>query len=123
MNEKLSAAKTAADGGDFDTAIAQLTEATQMDPTRDVVWGKLGEYELASAPKQTDSAEKTKRYEATVADFQKAVELKQKAMDAVRRSLRTPSSSWPRTTTTWARQKPNWARPTTRSRLTTRQRS
>jgi tetratricopeptide (TPR) repeat protein len=82
LNEKLSAAKTAADGGDFDTAIAQLTEATQMDATRDIVWGKLGEYELASAPKQTDSAEKTKRYEATVADFQKAVELKQKAIDA-----------------------------------------
>jgi tetratricopeptide (TPR) repeat protein len=82
LNEKLSAAKTAADAGDLDTAIAQLTEASQMDATRDVVWGKLGEYELASAPKQTDNAEKTKRYEATVTDFQKAAEIKQKALDA-----------------------------------------
>lgn len=82
LNEKLAAAKTAADGGDFDTAIAQITEATQMDPSRDLLWAKLGDYDLSSASKQTDSAEKTKRYEAAVANYQKAVELKQKALDA-----------------------------------------
>jgi tetratricopeptide (TPR) repeat protein len=37
---------------------------------------------LSSAAKQTDSAEKTKRYEAAVTNYQKAVELKQKALDA-----------------------------------------
>src|ERR1700756_4573158 len=35
LNEKLSAAKTAADAGDFDTAINTMNEATQVDPTRD----------------------------------------------------------------------------------------
>ena len=64
LNEKLAAAKTAADAGDFDTAIAQVTEATQMDPSRDLLWAKLGDYDLTSAAKQTDTAEKTKRYEA-----------------------------------------------------------
>ena len=44
LNEKLNAAKTAADAGDFDTAIAALTEATQMDATRDLIWFKLGDY-------------------------------------------------------------------------------
>jgi len=44
LNERLLAAKTAADAGDFDTAIASLTEATQMDATRDLVWFKLGDY-------------------------------------------------------------------------------
>jgi tetratricopeptide (TPR) repeat protein len=82
LNEKLAAAKTAADGGDFDTAIAQVTEATQMDPSRDLLWAKLGDYELGSAAKQTDSAEKTKRYEAAVTNYEKAVDLKQKALDA-----------------------------------------
>jgi tetratricopeptide (TPR) repeat protein len=82
LNEKLAAAKTAADAGDFDTAIAQITEATQMDPSRDLLWAKLGDYELTSATKQTDSAEKTKRYSAAVTDYQKAVDLKQKALDA-----------------------------------------
>jgi tetratricopeptide (TPR) repeat protein len=80
LNEKLALAKTASDGGDFDTAIAQLTEATQMDPTRDLLWAKLGDYNLTSASKQTDSAEKSKRYEASIADYQKALELKQKAL-------------------------------------------
>jgi tetratricopeptide (TPR) repeat protein len=82
LNEKLAAAKTAADGGDFDTAVAQITEATQMDPNRDLLWAKLGDYQLSSAAKQTDAAEKTKRYDAAVTDYQKAVDLKQKALDA-----------------------------------------
>jgi len=38
LNDKLNAAKTAADAGDYDTAIAALTEATQMDATRDLIW-------------------------------------------------------------------------------------
>lgn len=82
LNEKLAAAKTASDAGDFDTAIAQITEATQMDPSRDLLWAKLGDYELSSAAKQTDSAEKTKRYDAAVTNYQKAVDLKQKSLDA-----------------------------------------
>jgi len=82
LNEKLSAAKTASDAGDFDTAIAQITEATQMDPSRDILWAKLGDYELNSAAKQTDNAEKTKRYEAAATNYQKAVDMKQQAMDA-----------------------------------------
>jgi tetratricopeptide (TPR) repeat protein len=82
LNEKLAAAKTASEAGDFDTAIAQVTEATQMDPSRDLLWAKLGDYEVSSAAKQTDSAEKAKRYDAAVTDYQKAVDLKQKALDA-----------------------------------------
>lgn len=89
LNEKLAAAKTAADAGDFDTAIAQITQATQMDPNRDLLWAKLGDYELTSATKQTDAAEKSKRYDAAVTDYQKAVDLKQKAIDA------TPAAKTP----------------------------
>lgn len=76
LNEKLLAAKTAADAGDFDTAIAALTEATQMDATRDLVWFKLGDYYRLSAPKQTDAAEKQKRLDSAVEAYQKAVEIK-----------------------------------------------
>jgi len=82
LNEKLAAAKTAADAGDFDTAIARVTEATQMDPSRDLLWAKLGDYELTSATKLTDNTEKTKRYDAAVTDYQKAVDLKQKSLEA-----------------------------------------
>jgi tetratricopeptide (TPR) repeat protein len=77
LNEKLNAAKTATDSGDFDTAIATLNEANQMDATRDLVWFKLGDAYRMSATKQTDPAEKTKRYESAASDYQKAIELKQ----------------------------------------------
>jgi tetratricopeptide (TPR) repeat protein len=76
LNEKLNAAKTASDAGDFDTAIAALNEANQIDSTRDLIWFKLGDTYRLSAPKQTDPAEKQKRYEEAVTDFQKAIELR-----------------------------------------------
>lgn len=79
LNEKLNTAKTAADAGDFDTAIATLNEANQMDPTRDLIWFKLGDYYRLSATKQTDPAEKQKRLDSAVSSYQKAVEIKKGA--------------------------------------------
>ncbi len=79
LNEKLNAAKTAADAGDFDTAISTLTEATQVDATRDLLWFKLADYYRLSAPKQTDPAEKQKRYASAIEDYQKAIDLKKSA--------------------------------------------
>jgi tetratricopeptide (TPR) repeat protein len=76
LNEKLNAAKTASDAGDFETAIATLTEANQIDSTRDLIWFKLADAYRMSAPKQTDPAEKQKRYEMAAADYQKAIELR-----------------------------------------------
>jgi len=79
LNEKLSAAKTAADAGDFDTAIASLTEATQVDASRDLLWFKLADYYRLSAPKQTDPAEKQKRLASAIEDYQKAIDIKKSA--------------------------------------------
>lgn len=76
LNEKLNAAKASADAGDYDAAIATLNEANQVDPSRDLIWFKLGDYYRLSAPKQTDPAEKQKRLDSAVASYQKAVELK-----------------------------------------------
>src|SRR4030088_972537 len=77
LNEKLAAANTAMQGGDFDTAIASLKEATQMDASRDLLWFKLGDAYRWAAPKQTDPAEKQKRLDAAVEAYQKAVQLRQ----------------------------------------------
>jgi len=82
LNEKLSAANTAMQGGDFDAAINSLNEANQMDPSRDLLWARLGDAYVASAPKQTDAAEKNRRYGEAVTDYQKAIELKQKGMQS-----------------------------------------
>jgi tetratricopeptide (TPR) repeat protein len=76
LNEKLMAAKTASDAGDFDSAIATLTEATQVDANRDLLWFKLGDAYRGSATKQTDPAEKKNRYEQAANSYQKAIDLK-----------------------------------------------
>jgi tetratricopeptide (TPR) repeat protein len=82
LNEKLAAANQASQTGDFETAIADLNEATQTDPNRDLLWAKLGDAYLNSANKQTDAAEKTKRFGEAVTDYQKAIDLKQKGAAA-----------------------------------------
>ena len=82
LNEKLMAANQAMQTGDFETAVNTLNEATQMDPTRDLLWARLGDAHLSSAPKLTDSAEKAKRYGEAVTDYQKAIDLKKKSMEA-----------------------------------------
>ena len=82
LNEKLAIANQAIQGGDYDTAITTLNEATQTDPTRDLLWARLGDANLGSGPKQTDTAEKAKRYGAAVTDYQKAIELKKQTMAA-----------------------------------------
>ncbi len=55
--------------GDYETAIATLNEANQIDATRDLIWFKLGDAYRMSAPKQTDPDEKKKRYEEAAADL------------------------------------------------------
>src|SRR5712691_5283059 len=82
LNEKLAIANQAIQGGDYEIAITTLNEATQTDPTRDLLWARLGDANLGSGPKQTDTAEKAKRYGSAVTDYQKAIELKKKNMEA-----------------------------------------
>lgn len=76
LNEKLNAAKAATDAGDFEAAIATLNEANQIDGTRDLIWFKLGDAYRMSGPKQTDPAEKQKRYEMAATNYQKAIDLR-----------------------------------------------
>lgn len=82
LNDKLAAAKQAADAGDLDTATKTLSEATQIDPSRDLLWANLGDYTFKAAQKQSDPAAKSKGYEDSFSDYQKAIDLKQKAIDA-----------------------------------------
>jgi tetratricopeptide (TPR) repeat protein len=81
LNEKLSVANQAIQTGDFETALTTLNEATQIDPTRDLLWARLGDANLGAGPKQTETTEKAKRYGDAVTDYQKAIELKKKSME------------------------------------------
>jgi tetratricopeptide (TPR) repeat protein len=76
LNEKLNAAKTAADAGDLETAINTMKDATQADTTRDLLFFKLADYYRLSAPKQTDPAEKKNRYDLAAVTYQKAIDLR-----------------------------------------------
>jgi tetratricopeptide (TPR) repeat protein len=76
LNDKLKAATAASAAGDYETAITTLNEANQIDSTHDQIWASLGDAYRMSAPKQTELAEKQKRYEMAVTDYQKAVELR-----------------------------------------------
>ena len=78
LNDALLAANQALQAGDFDLAIKGLTAANEVDPTHDLIWAKLGGVNLASAPKQTDSDERKKRYVDAATDYQKAIELLEK---------------------------------------------
>jgi len=79
LNEKLAAANAAIQAADYDTAIAALNDANQIDATRDLIWFKLGDANRLSANKQADPAEKQKRLDSAVEAYQKAVQLKQAA--------------------------------------------
>lgn len=81
LNEKITTSTTAMKAGDFDTAVSTMTEATQLDPNRDVLWGLLADAYRGSALKQTDHAERDKRLAEAVTDYQKAIDIKQKAME------------------------------------------
>ena len=80
LNEKLAAANQAMQTGDFETAVTTLSEATQIDPSRDLLWARLGDANLGAGPKQTDTTLKTKHYGDAVTDYQKAIDLKKQAM-------------------------------------------
>jgi tetratricopeptide (TPR) repeat protein len=47
LNEKLNAARQAKEAGNVDQAIQLLQEATQMDPTKDILWASLADAYVA----------------------------------------------------------------------------
>ncbi len=76
LNEKLAQADAAQQAGNFDQAIAALTEATQLDPTRDLLWFKLADYERLSASKLPSQQEKNERFNKAAVDYKKAIAIK-----------------------------------------------
>ena len=77
LQGKLNAANAAIQAKDYETAITNLTEANQVDPSRDVLWYRLGDAYRLSAGTQTDPAEKQKRYESAIESYNKAIQLLQ----------------------------------------------
>ena len=65
LNEMLARAKAAREVGDWTEAIAVLQEATTLDPSRDLLWAKLGE-----------AYQGAKQYQDAATAYQKAIGIK-----------------------------------------------
>src|SRR5581483_10235986 len=78
LNEKLAGARTAMQGGQWDQAVQQMTEATQVDPNRDLIWYTLGEAYSGQAKQtsKTDRAAAKDIYQKAVDAYQKAIAIK-----------------------------------------------
>ncbi|MGH9523582.1 MAG: carboxypeptidase regulatory-like domain-containing protein, partial [Terriglobales bacterium] len=77
LNEMLATAAQAQEAGNFEQAVQTLTQATQADPTRDLLWFKLADAERLWATKTSgDPAAQKERYGKAVEDYQKAIAIK-----------------------------------------------
>ncbi|MGH9603817.1 MAG: tetratricopeptide repeat protein [Terriglobales bacterium] len=65
LNEMLAQAAAASDAGNFDQAAEILAKATEADPTRDLLWFKLGDAYLSG-----------KKYDQAVESYQKSIAIK-----------------------------------------------
>lgn len=77
LNAMLQQASAAQQAGNHDQAVEVMTQATQIDPTRDLLWFRLGDFQLAKANEltKTDRAAAKPVYEAAASSYQKAIEL------------------------------------------------
>jgi tetratricopeptide (TPR) repeat protein len=78
LNEKLALSRQAMAAGNFDQAVQAMTEATQMDATKDLIWFTLGDAYSGAAKKlaATDRAAAKTEYAKAVEAYQKAVAIK-----------------------------------------------
>jgi len=65
LNSSLAEAKTLEQAGNYDQAITVLEQATQVDPTQDLVWFNLG-----------DAQRGAKKYQDAIASYQQAIKIK-----------------------------------------------
>lgn len=78
LNDKLAGARAAITSGNFDQAVQAMTEATQIDANRDLIWYTLGEALRGKAKSQekTDRAAAKAEYQQAADAYQKAIAIK-----------------------------------------------
>src|SRR5262245_6851718 len=79
LNEKLAAAKAAEDAGNWDQAVAIMQESTTLDPTKDLLWARLGDVQLGAgkAVEKSDQEAAKQHYAKSAEAYQKALAIKQ----------------------------------------------
>lgn len=75
LNDLLSQSKAAMDSGNPQQAVDLLTQATQLDPSRYILWMNLADAQRAAALKQTDPAAKKAGLQGSIESYNKAIPL------------------------------------------------
>ena len=78
LNDKLAGARAAITAGNFDQAVTTMNEATQIDPSRDLIWFTMGEAlrGQAKSKEKTDRAASKEEYGKAAEAYQKAIAIK-----------------------------------------------
>ncbi|MCU1309562.1 MAG: Tetratricopeptide repeat protein [Candidatus Angelobacter sp.] len=90
LNEMLAQARAAQQAGNIDEAIGIMTKATQVDPSKDLLWGRLAELQLITARKDTDPASRTEKYTGAASSYKKAIELAANSTNPATKTLVGP---------------------------------
>ena len=79
LNEKLAQAKAAEDAGNWDQAVSIMQETANLDPSKDLLWARLGDVQLGAgkAMEKSDQAAAKQHYAQSVQAYQKALAIKQ----------------------------------------------
>jgi tetratricopeptide (TPR) repeat protein len=75
LNQRLAEAKAAEDAGNYEQAAAILNETTQMDPTRPLLWARLGQAHLNAAGRTQDRAAASNYHTQAAEAYKKAIAL------------------------------------------------
>jgi len=76
LNASLAQAKELEGAGNYDQAVTILQQATQTDPSQDLIWAYLGDAQRGAAAKATDPQARTKGYQDAIESYQKALAIK-----------------------------------------------
>jgi tetratricopeptide (TPR) repeat protein len=76
LNASLQQAKQLEGAGNYDQAVTVLQQATQVDPSQDLVWAYLGDAQRGAGAHATDAQAKTKDYQDAAESYQKALAIK-----------------------------------------------
>jgi len=78
LNDHLAAAREAIKTGNFDQAVITMTEATAIDPNRDLIWFTMGEAlrGQAKGKEKTDRPASKEEYGKAAEAYQKAIAIK-----------------------------------------------
>jgi tetratricopeptide (TPR) repeat protein len=75
LNAMLQQSHDAITANDPDSAVTVMTKATQMDPSRAVLWEELGRAQTLAAKKDEDAGSRKEKYAAAGESLKKAIDL------------------------------------------------